>query len=329
MLLIYPVLRFVMAMNRIQFQAGLSMRQFQLHYGTDEQCEDALVALRWPRGWSCPRCQCARYARTHNGRRLWECLQCGYQCSSIVDTVFEHTKLGLSVWFLAIYLMTQSKNAISSLELMRQLGVTYKTAWLIKHKLLETMFLREQPRRLKGRVEIDDAYLGGERSGSIYGGRGALNKSAFVAAVQTSADGRPQVMRLTPITGFTNESITAWAADNLAAGAHVVSDGLHPFKAVLATASSHERHVVGTGKQAAQRAEFKWVNTMLGNLKTALVGTYHWFDHAKYAHRYLAEFCYRFNRRLDLAAMVPRLVRAAATTAPHPLRVLRLSEAGN
>ena len=318
-----------MAMNQIQFQAGLSMRQFQLQYGSNEQCEDAVFASRWPKGWSCPRCQCARYACTHNGRRLWECLCCGYQCSSIVGTVFEHTKLALSVWFLAIYLMTQSKNAVSALELKGQLGVSYKTAWLLKHKLLQTMFLREEPRRLQGRVEIDDAYLGGERAGSINGGRGAMNKSAFVAAVQTSADGKPQVMRLSPIKTFTKEALKMWAADNLAVGAHVVSDGLHAFKAVMSTAASHERHVVGGGKQAAQRAEFKWVNTMLGNLKTALAGTYHSFDHAKYAHRYLAEFAYRFNRRFDLAAMVPRLLRAAVTTKPLPLSVLRLSEAGN
>ena len=80
---------------------------------------------------------------------MWECLGCGYQCSSIVGTVFEHTKLPLSIWFLAIYLLTQSKNAVSALELKRQLGVSYKTAWLIKHKLLQTMLLREEPAHVK------------------------------------------------------------------------------------------------------------------------------------------------------------------------------------
>ena len=71
-----------------------------------------------------------------------------------------------------------------------------------------------------------------------------------------------------------------------------------------------------------QRPEFRWVSTILGNLKTALRGIYHAIDHAKYAHRYLAEFAYRFNRRFDLAAMVPRLLRAAVTTKPIPLSVL-------
>lgn len=320
-----------MAMNQIQFQAGLSMPEFQRQYGTEAQCERALVASRWPQGWRCSRCGCSRSFCTRNGggRQLWECLICGYQCSSIVGTVFEHTKLALSLWFLAIYLMTQSKNAVSALELKRQLGVSYKTAWLLKHKLLQTMLLREGARRLDERVEIDDAYLGGERAGAINGGRDALNKSAFVAAVQTDKQGKPRFMRLTPVAGFTKEIIKHWATHNLAPTAHVVSDGLHAFSQVTHVGATHERHVTGGGRQAAKRAELRWVNTMLGNLKTALSGTYHSFDHVKYGARYLAQFAYRFNRRFDLAAMVPRLLRAAVTTKPHPLSVLRLSEAGS
>lgn len=320
-----------MSMNPVQFQAGLSLREFHHRYGTEQQCERALFVARWPQGWRCARCGCKRFFLTRNGtgRQLWECLICGYQSSSIVGTVLEHTKLPLTVWFQAMYLMTQHKSGISALALKRQLGVSYKSAWLLKHKLMQTMLLREAPRRLDERVEIDDAYLGGERAGSIHGGRGALAKSAFVAAVQTWADGRPRWMRLTPIAGFSNETLKAWAGQNLAPTAHVVSDGLQAFAQVRQVGATHERHVTGGGRQAAQTPQLRWVNTMLGNLKTALAGTYHAFDHAKYGARYLAEFAYRFNRRFDLAAMLPRLLRAAATTKPLPLRRLRLSEAGS
>ncbi|SER48556.1 Transposase zinc-ribbon domain-containing protein [Nitrosomonas sp. Nm51] len=162
-------------LNKIQFQAGMSLHEFLRQYGTEEQCEAALSVSRWPQGWNCSRCDGKRYCCTHNGRRLWECLDCGYQSSSIVGTVFENTKLPLTIWFLAIYLMAQSKNAVSALELKRQLGVSYKTARLVKHKLLQTMLLREEQRRLDGRVEIDDAYLGGEKRGKR--GRGAASKA--------------------------------------------------------------------------------------------------------------------------------------------------------
>ena len=318
-----------MPMNRIQFQKGLSMHEFMQQYGSAEQCEAALVAARWPHGWACAHCHCSRHFLTRNkaGRQLWECFLCGYQSSSIVDTVFENTKLPLSTWFLAMYLMTQSKNSVSALELKRQLGVTYKTAWLLKHKLLQTMLLREEPRRLEGRVEIDDAYLGGEREGHFNGGFNAYNKSAFVAAVQTSEDGKPLFMRLTPIKTFTKQTFVAWAKKSLAPNAHVVSDGLQCFTQVTQLGSSHERYITGGGRKAAQTPQLRWVNTMLGNLKTSLAGTYHSFDHAKYAPRYLAEFAYRFNRRFDMAVMLPRLLRAAVTTAPQPLKTIRWSEA--
>lgn len=318
-----------MSINRTQFQTGLSLPDFVKLYGTEPQCEAALVASRWPNGWRCSRCASSRSFQTKNGsgRALWECFVCGYQCSSIVGTVMEHTKLPLTKWFLAMHLMSGSKNEISGLELMRSIGVTYKTAWLLKHKLMQVMMIREEPRRLEGRVEIDDAYLGGEREGSINGGRGALNKSAFVAAVQTAQDGRPLFLRLRPIVGFTKEALRAWAAECLAPGAHVVSDGTACFTQVKDFAATHERHVTGSGRKAAQMPEFRWVNTMLGNLKTAYAGTFHSIDHKKYAGRYLACFSYRFNRRFDLSTILKRLLRAASMTKPQPLSLLQWSEA--
>ena len=320
-----------MSMNTIQFQRGLSLPQFQALYGTEQQCERALVAQRWPHGWQCAHCGCKRFFLTRNGqgRQLWECFICGYQSSSIVGTVMEHTHLPLRVWFLAMYLMTQNKNAISALALKRQLGLSYKSAWLLKHKLMQAMGMRDARYRLQGRVEIDDAYLGGERAGSINGGRKAANKTAFIAAVQTRADGRPLYIHLTPVADFTNQDVLQWAQRHLAPACHVVSDGTPGFAQVRQAGATHERYVTGGGRQGAQTPQLHWVNTMLGNLKTSMAGTYHAFDHARYGARYLAEFCYRFNRRFDLAAMLPRLLRALATTKPQPLKVLRLSEVGS
>ena len=96
---------------------------------------------------------------------VWECFVCGYQSSSIVGTVMEHTHLPLRLWFLSMYLLTQHKNAISALALGRQLGVSYKTAWLLKHKLMQAISQRDARYLLHRRVEIDDACLGGERAG--------------------------------------------------------------------------------------------------------------------------------------------------------------------
>lgn len=317
-----------MSQNPIQFQAGLSWEQFHGLYGSEQQCEQALVATRWPDGWRCAHCGCKRFFLTRNGdgRQLWECFVCGYQSSSIVGTVMQHSKVPLTKWFLAMYLMTQNKNAVSALALKRQLGVSYKTAWTLKHKLMQAMQLRDESYPLRERVEIDDAYLGGERAGSIHGGRKAMGKTAFIAAVQTDADGKPRYMRLEPVLDFTNAEVARWAKRHLAAGSHVVSDGTPAFAQVGIVGATHERHVTGGGRQGAQTPQLRWVNTMLGNLKRSMAGTYHAFDHAKYARRYLAEFAYRFNRRFDLAGMLPRLLQALVTTGPLPARVLRCSE---
>ena len=90
--------------------------------------------------------------------------------------------------------------------------------------------------------------------------------------------------------------------------------------------ATHERYVTGGGRQGAQTPQLRWVNTLLGNLKTSMAGTYHSFDHARYAQRYLAEFCGRFNRRFDMPAMLPRLLKALVTAGPLPLTLLRVSE---
>src|SRR5882762_3244400 len=129
-----------MAMNRVQFQQGLSMGRFLERYGSEEQCEAVLAAQRWPEGFVCPRCKstdCSSFRRA--GLLYWQCSSCRHQSSVLSGTVFESTKLALQRWFLAMYLMMQSKNSIAALELMRYLGVSYKTAWLIKHKLMQVM----------------------------------------------------------------------------------------------------------------------------------------------------------------------------------------------
>jgi ribosomal protein L37AE/L43A len=273
-----------MTMNRVQFQPGLSMPEFLERYGTEAKCQAALQAVRWPDGFACPECGApARTRFVRGGLPYWQCGGCQHQCSLISGTIFASSKLSLSRWFLAMQLLTQSKNNVSALELMRQLGVSYRTAWLVKHKIMEAMRLREECRELDGRVEIDDAYLGGERSGGKTG-RGSENKVPIVAAVQTTPEGQPVVacLRQQP---HTEEQVAVFAAQHLATSATVVSDGLWCFCATTIVGAEHERIVTGGGKASVKLSQFKAVNTLLGNLKTAISGTYHAFDFAKYAHR--------------------------------------------
>ena len=118
-------------------------------------------------------------------------------------------------------------------------------------------------------------------------------------------------MKLTVVEGFRLTEIAAWAQQHLNSGTQVLSDGLACFNGVTAAGCVHEPMVTGGGKAAVERPEFRWVNTILGNIKNALCGTYH-AVRPKYAQRYLAEFEYRFNRRFDLPDIIPRLVYGGA-----------------
>ena len=142
-----------------------------------------------------------------------------------------------------------------------------------------------------------------------------------MAAVETTPERRPRKLKRRPVKGFRKREVERLARQHLASGATVVSDGLSCWTAVEAAGCAHEPMVTGSGKQAARRAPFKWVNTTLGNIKTAIAGTYHHVS-AKHAQSYLSSFAYRFNRRYQLDTIVERLAWAAACTMPQPYRII-------
>jgi transposase-like protein len=295
---------------------GLSEAAFRERFGTEEACREALFAMRWREGLTCPACGHRGFCALKT-RKVFQCNRCKKQLSLTAGTVFQDTKLPLTAWFAAIYHLTQSKGGISSIALARRLGVRQPTAWLVKHKLMRAMAVREAEKpKLEGRVEVDDAYLGGERSGGKRG-RGAAGKTPVVAAVETTAERKPKRLRLTVVKGFRKREVEKLAKAAIEPGTNVVSDGLSCWPAVEKAGCSHFPIVTGAGKRAATWTPFRWVNTTLGNIKTAVAGTYHHVS-AKHAQHYLTSFAYRFNRRFQLDSIVERLAWAAARTAPQP-----------
>ena len=185
--------------------------------------------------------------------------------------MFHWTKLPLTTWFLAIYHLTQSKGGMSSVELARRLGTRQPTAWLLKHKLMAAMEAREAGKpRLAGRVEVDDAYLGGRAGGKrgrcrrhdAVRGRGRDHRSqsdrsvCAAAAVgrRPRAERKPRRLRLTVVKGFRKREIETLAKRDFAAGSNVVTDGLSCWTAVEQAGCTHVAMVTGSGPQAA-----KWV----------------------------------------------------------------------
>ena len=221
-------------------------------------------------------------------------------------------------------MVTQNKNCISALSLKRHLGVSYRTAWRVKHKLLEAMAEREDARPLVGVVVADDAYLGGVHAGKC--GRGSENKAPVIAAVERDSDGHPQHVRFGPLPDLKSSSALAWAGKPLDPTVHLVTDGLASLAAAAEVVAAHGAIIV-TPHRSMDLDLFRWVNTFIANLKPAIQGTYHHFKFRKHSRRYLAEAQYRVNRRFDLHSLVGRLVYTCANTAPCPEIWLRLSVA--
>lgn len=305
-----------MARNKVQFQKGLSMAEFNRRYGTEELCHAALVKMRWPDGFRCPQCGCAKNSISV-ARRIFKCSACSKQTSAKAGTIFHKSKTPLTKWFLAMHLMASAKNDIAAMELMRQIEVKWDTAWLIKQKLMEVMRQRNTIYKLAGDVQVDDAYLGGERPRKPgKSGRGAEGKIPFVAAVEIR-DGKPVHAQFRRVPAFTKEAVRDWAKASIVPDTYAFSDGLGCFLGLAEAGMKHVPIVTGGGRPTDPT--FKWVNIGLGNIKSAITGTCRSLD-TRHAERYLAAYEWRYNRRFDLPRNLERLARVATATTPASRR---------
>src|SRR6202166_1847885 len=260
-----------MPRNRVQHQKGLSDDAFEHRYPDEEACRKAWFAWRWPEGFKCPRCAATEYCEIRE-RQLLQCRACRYQTSLIAGTVLQGTKLPMRVWFRAMHLLAQGKKGLSNIELGRRLGISTNAAWRVQHKLMQAMIERDRRYKLGAggpRIEIDDAYIGGERTGEGTG-RGRRGHTPFIVAIETSGGGRPLHARLQVVRGFQTGE-TKRLCTGVAAGTTVVSDGGQRFRCIAEQPGIvHERHVTGSDRASARHPAFRWAHTVLANVKHSL-----------------------------------------------------------
>ena len=175
----------------------------------------------------------------------------------------------MRVWFRAMHLLAQGKKGLSNIELGRRLGISTNAAWRVQHKLMQAMIERDRRYKLGAggpRIEIDDAYIGGERTGEG-SGRGRRGHTPFIIAVETPAEGRPLYARLQVVRGFQTAE-TKRLCTRVEAGTTIVSDGGQWFQCIAwQPGLIHERHVTGSDRTAARHPAFRWANTVLANVK--------------------------------------------------------------
>jgi transposase-like protein len=254
-------------------------------------------------------------------RQVHECAGCGYQCSITAGTIFHKTRVPLSSWFWAIYRMSQDKKGISAMQLAKEIGVSYPTAWLMLHKIRKAMLDRDQGYRLKGLVEVDEGYVGGEEHGKGRRGRGTRgvrSKSVVAVAVERRAAGKPGQK---PVPGFAalqvipdaaTETLEKFLADKVKSGSHILSDGWHGYRRLQQKGFEHAATILCHQDKPAHSL-FPWVHITLSNLKRFLIGTHHKVEKKHLSH-YVGEFNYRLNRRSMESDLMARLLRACIST---------------
>jgi hypothetical protein len=225
---------------------------------------------------------------------------------------------------MAIYLITQAKEGMSALSLRRFLDIFVNAAFKIKHKLQHVMKQADDLLLLQGFIEMDDVYWGNKRSGGKRG-RGAPGKTPFIAAISRNKEGRPVHMRMSKLPAFTSANVKVWSRKHLDHESIVISDMYNPFNCQADLVAVYGQFKASKIYANPQNKIFRWLNTMIGNVKKAIHGKYHSVS-SKHLPRYLAEFCFRFNNRFIIGAMVANLAQKSAQTKPRPQWLLTLAE---
>ena len=281
-------------------------------FSTEEACRACLEQLRWPKGWTCPRCGGRDSWQATRGR--WVCAACGYQGTVTAGTIFARTRTPLPLWFRAIWWVTSQKNGASALGLQRTLGLgSYETAWTWLHKLRRAM-VRPGRDRLGGRVEVDETYIGGPEEGVI--GRLTHDKALVVVAAQEDGRGIGRI-RLGRISELTRDAAHGFIAQAVKPGSVVRTDGLNVYQELKGY--THDRIVV---RQKAEDASalLPRVHRVVSLLKRWLMGTHQGAVSHAHLDYYLDEFTFRFNRRTSASRgkLFYRLLQQAVAVGPVP-----------
>lgn len=255
-------------------------------FATEEKCREYISRMRWPHGVACPRCH-AKTVSTLRNQGKYECSKCFYQFTITAGTIFHDSRLPLEKWFLAAYLMCESRKGVSANQLKRVLGVSYKTAWFLCHRIRAAMHIADTP-TLNGAIEMDETYVGGRSRKNR-----ATNKTMVLGAVQRGGD-----VRLKTDNRNANKAVVR----------EFIKRNMVPGEKTLYTDDARfytMPHSGETKHESVNHSKDEWVrglahtNTIEGVFslfKRSIVGAYHNIS-AKHMDAYLDEFEFRFNRR--------------------------------
>lgn len=291
----------------------MNLTKIAKYLSDPEAARAFLEAQRWPEGPICPFCgligeayrlKAKPESKTPVRPGVWKCAGCRKQFTVTVGTIFEDSHIPLNTWLMAIHLMCASKKGMSAHQLHRMLGITYKSAWFMAHRIRYALTHKPDLFKLTGTIEIDETYIGGKRrtipqavrlgvrAKDPYGPH--ANKAAVVSLVQRNGD-----VRSHHVQRVTAANLRPIIEANIAADAHIMTDS----GSVLAGALMGRNHsqVNHTRDEYVRRERGVKIttNTVEGyfaTLKRGINGVYHHVGR-QHLHRYLGEFDFRYNTR--------------------------------
>jgi transposase-like protein len=297
-------------------KSDMDLMKLIVKFDTDEKCRIALEKLRWPEGVRCIRCGSEKISRNYK-RNQFECTPCGYHFSVTAGTIFHDSHLPLRKWFIAIYLICESKKGISALQLKRVLGVAYKTAWYLCHRIREAV--KDADTTLlgldSGFVECDEAYIGGSAKWMHKADKvrrtstGKYGKVGVLGAIERGGKVRLEVAG----QHVSHEMIRAFIKAKLADETRVISTDEHG--GYVGVADDNTIHVSVNHKRGEYVQGLAHTNTLenvWSLFKRSIVGSYHQLS-MKHLDRYLDEFEFRFNNRHNPFLFRDTLLRLLAS----------------
>jgi len=294
-----------------------TLREFMRRFSTDRAC--AAFLRRWKygaRGFRCPRCGAAK-AWFLPSRNLDECVCCHKQVSLTAGTVMHGSRKPLHLWFLAMFLFVVSKQGISAMDLSRQLGVSYPTAWTWLHKIRDAV--RHRPRTLlEGLVEADETWEGGVEHGlpgrPTVGGK----KSLIAGAIEVKGERGWGRLRLQSVKSASAASLGSFLHENVAPGSTLLTDDWRSYRRPAAEAGYI--HIATNMSKHPERAHtvLTGIHRVFSLLHRVLLTTYQGSASRKHLQNYVEEFAFRFNRRHSKSRglLFQRLLSAAVMRAP-------------
>ncbi len=264
-------------------------------FSTDDKCRELLERLRWPEGPECPRCKSREVVRLVTASKLLYCNECDYQFTVTAGTIFHDSHLPLTKWFMVTLLLCEARKGISANQVKRTVGMSYKTAWYLCHRIRAAMKEAVDRPMLDGTVEMDETYIGGKNRG-----RGKRNKNENKTVV-IGIRQRGGELRLFAPEDVSSGTLAKYIKENVSADVDVIvtdefvaypkamiQSGIHGSKHETI---KHQDHVYVRGDVHTNTIE-----SAFSLLKRGILGTWHKIS-AKHLPAYLDEMTFRFNRR--------------------------------